>query len=294
MKNTKYNLNNQNNVKYDLMILINNKDMENRTDLAVELDIKTNNASANNINVDTQYITPHYARKYGFLSGDYTTITFDKINDHLKQAIKRELNKFLKDLDVTRILIVGLGNEKMVVDQIGPLTISKCEYKPNKELYFFNTGVLAQTGLESVSTVKALAGAVKPSLVIVIDAIVASDSKRLLKTIQINNAGIKPGSGINNDRPIISKKNIGVPVIGIGVPTAIMTATITEEVLSFMKNNRSLKKFNLVNIDDDLINELNLEITDILDNNLVVMTKDVQAFNDRFSVMLANILTTLV
>ncbi|MBQ6809108.1 MAG: GPR endopeptidase, partial [Clostridia bacterium] len=38
--------------------------------------------------------------------------------------------------------------------------------------------------------------------------------------------GISPGSGVGNHRRELSKKTLGVPVISIGVPTVIDTATL--------------------------------------------------------------------
>ena len=46
---------------------------------------------------------------------------------------------------------------------------------------------------------------IKATKVIAIDALKASKIERLVKTIQITDSGIHPGSGINNNRGEVSK-----------------------------------------------------------------------------------------
>ena len=56
---------------------------------------------------------------------------------------------------------------------------------------------------------------VKPEKILVIGL------NRLNSTIQLSDQGINPGSGVGNHRIGITKDNIGVPVLAIGVPTVI-------------------------------------------------------------------------
>ena len=90
-------------------------------------------------------------------------------------------------------------------------------------------GVLGQTGIETAETVKALAGVVSASAVIVIDALTAASVTRLGNTIQITDSGIHPGSGVGNKRGEISKNILGVPTVAIGVPTVVNAATLVSE-----------------------------------------------------------------
>ena len=62
--------------------------------------------------------------------GDYATLQFDKMDDaSLRQAISEQLVEILdemsKEVVVEKILIVGLGNEDMISDAIGPKTIAR-------------------------------------------------------------------------------------------------------------------------------------------------------------------------
>ena len=49
---------------------------------------------------------------------------------------------------------------------------------------------------------------------------------RVNKTIQMTDTGIHPGSGIENSRKEISFETLGIPVIGIGVPTVVDASTL--------------------------------------------------------------------
>ena len=47
----------------------------------------------------------------------------------------------------------------------------------------------------------------------------AGDVSRLGQTVQLCDSGIVPGSGVGNDRRPLNREVLGVPVIGMGVPT---------------------------------------------------------------------------
>ena len=69
---------------------------------------------------------------------------------------------------------------------------------------------------------------------IAIDALAARSTKRLNRTIQITDTGISPGSGVGNHRVGLSKENLHVKVIGIGVPTVVDAATIVYDAMSHL------------------------------------------------------------
>ena len=89
---------------------------------------------------------------------------------------------------------------------------------------------MAQTGVESSETVKALAGIIKPDVIIIVDALACSDLSHLGTTIQLTNTGISPGSGVENARKELSFHTLGVPCIAIGVPTVADMNSIAEEL----------------------------------------------------------------
>ena len=50
--------------------------------------------------------------------------------------------------------------------------------------------------------------------------------------MQISDTGIYPGSGVGNHRKGITKENIGVPVIAVGVPTVVDAVTLAQDILN--------------------------------------------------------------
>ena len=91
-------------------------------------------------------------------------------------------------------------------------------------------GVLGKTGMESGETIQGVCGMLHPAAVIVIDALAARSLERLGCTVQLCDTGIAPGSGVGNNRPAVSRENLGVPVIGLGVPTVVDARTIAWEL----------------------------------------------------------------
>lgn len=128
------------------------------------------------------------------------------------------------------VLVAALGNPDITPDALGNCAASNIlvtshldrkQFPQFSSLSLCRTGVLGTSGIESAEHVKALCAIVRPSLVIVIDALAGSDADRLCRCIQISNTGISPGSGVGNNRAEISRSVLGVPVISIGIPTVI-------------------------------------------------------------------------
>lgn len=148
------------------------------------------------------------------------------------------------------VLVAGLGNDKITPDALGPKAIDyvlatrHIEGEVAKSVGLENLrgvativpGVLGQTGMETGEIIKGIADAIKPSAVIVIDALASMSLKRLGCTIQMSNAGIVPGSGVGNHRFEITEKTIGAPVIAVGIPTVVDGATLVYDLLHGSEN----------------------------------------------------------
>ena len=140
------------------------------------------------------------------------------------------------------ILVVGLGNESVTPDALGPKTINEIEvtrhfinYMPQyvkegtRMVSAISPGVLGTTGIETVEILKGVVQNINPKLVIVIDALASRSIERISSTIQISDTGIVPGAGVGNTRKEISQETLGVPVIAIGIPTVVELATLVSE-----------------------------------------------------------------
>lgn len=173
---------------------------------------------------------------------DYHREVSEKIAGFVQELLKAQ-NVKTEELSV---LIVGLGNRQVTPDALGPyVTDNLCATRHIVKEYgkyamgmqhvnlvsTLAPGVMGQTGMETVEVVRGVVKETKPDLVIAVDALAARNSRRLNRTIQIADTGIHPGSGVGNHRNGITRESIGVPVIGIGVPTVVDAATIVNDTM---------------------------------------------------------------
>ena len=164
-----------------------------------------------------------------------------EMNENAINAVSSELISFLpKGL----VLVAGLGNTSITPDAIGPtaakgvLATRHIEGEIARSIGLDNMrpvavispGVLGQTGIETGEIIAGIARLIKPSAVIVIDALASRCLSRLGCTIQMSDTGICPGSGVGNRRTEISKNTIGVPVISVGIPTVVDAVTLAQDL----------------------------------------------------------------
>lgn len=142
------------------------------------------------------------------------------------------------------VLVVGLGNRSSTPDALGPRTMEEIFVTRHMRGFLspdiardvrcvcsLAPGVLGVTGIETAEILQGVVEHVRPSVVIVVDALASSSSERIATTIQLSDAGIHPGSGVGNRRFGIDRESMGVPVIALGVPTVIYASTIGLDIL---------------------------------------------------------------
>ncbi|TDA65736.1 MAG: GPR endopeptidase [Clostridia bacterium] len=153
------------------------------------------------------------------------------------------------------VLVVGLGNWQATPDSLGPKVVGKMfvtrhllQYAPGvlpagtRPVAALAPGVLGITGIETAEIIAGVVSHLKPGLVIAIDSLAARNVTRLYSTIQIADSGIDPGSGIGNRRTALSRAEMGVPVLALGIPTVVPAAVIAMETLnSAGQRNRNLQ-----------------------------------------------------
>ena len=230
--------------------------MNNRTDLALDNNIKYNIIkSYNNKNINIlEYFNNDYI---------YHTIKFNNINNILKNIIKKELIYFFKFLNIKNndhILIVGLGNNDLTSDSIGPKTIK--HIIPNSHIYnnlitnsnkisILEPSVVGNTGINTDKIIKSITKLIKPNLVILIDSFITNNINNLNKTITLTNQGIIPGSGIKSNNNEISKKSLGIKVLTIGIPTALEINNYENSNNTFIMSTNNIDEY--VNIIGELL-----------------------------------------
>ena len=133
-------------------------------------------------------------------------------------------------------LIVGLGNANMTADALGPLTIEKmAQLGMASYTSMIVPGVFAQTGMESCEIIQGIVQQTSPDCIITIDALAARSAFRLGTTVQLTDTGIRPGSGVGNARKGITKENMKIPVIAIGIPTVVSAVAIVSDAMDSLK-----------------------------------------------------------
>lgn len=202
--------------------------------------------------------TGEAAERIGKPIGAYLTFACGRIDrmdaehrERLSRILSAELRGLAEKATGKRvdgdfsILIVGLGNAALTADAVGPATVERLTATRHlrtlePELYrslgccavsLLVPGVLAKSGTESAEAVAAAVNLSRPDLVIAIDALAAMDCDRLASTVQVNDAGIAPGSGIGNRRCAIDRATLGVPVLAVGIPTVVSSATLVWSAL---------------------------------------------------------------
>lgn len=316
---------------------------ELRTDLIIEKKIDNlinNSYQEGNIKVDDITISKNIDNKQ---KGKYITISYEDITDYnnynnVLNVFIKELKKifeYLKIKDTDKCLIIGLGNRHIISDALGSLTISNITV--TRHLYLLNDvdkryrnvsilepSVIGMTGVDSIEIIKGVIKNIKPDFIICIDSLCAKNIERLNKTIQITTSGIKPGSGIGNNRFELSKNTLGVNVIAIGVPTVVDSAVIVSDTINYLykkigyfKNNQNnvkdklkpLHKINYLKNNNDLekedrekllgmignLNELELqhliwEVLTPINANMIVTTKEIDFIITKLSNLIAEAL----
>ena len=213
------------------------------------------------------------ASSLGRKEGLYTTISFSDITDKdnysdCLHVFEKELRKMFSRTGIglnSSCMVIGLGNERSTADELGVksarnVIITKHIYDLTGSLeegfrvsMCLIPGVMGTTGIETSDIIYSVVNKVNPGFLIIIDALASDSVDRLLKTIQITNTGINPGSGIGNNRKEISCDIFDIPVIAIGVPTVVNASTIVNDTLNFMKKHFIYNIKNKNNLVDKLI-----------------------------------------
>lgn len=279
-----------------------------RTDLAVErsqlLDeagqraqgyIKKQSQIDDDIAVTEIEITTEEGEKaFGKPRGTYITLEVkgvleekSQIKERAAHALADRLKELIKFDYYLKVLVVGLGNEKVTPDSLGPHTVDKVKITSHLFRIFecdgdwemanvsgFNPSVTGVTGMETADLIEKVTGLVKPDAIICIDALAAKDINRLSTTIQVCDTGIFPGAGMGNNRKEISRSTVGCPVISIGVPTVIDSRTLLMEAAE--------------SIDDPGFGSLLQKYIEGRDMDMIVTSTDIDAIIKDFSDIISN------
>lgn len=238
------------------------KKFQIRTDLMIETIDKNKISKTTQISNNTKVIEVSLDEEGSKLLnrpiGNYITIEFQDVTDienakEVEDVFSKELAIIMKQYDIKRGLVIGLGNKKSTPDSLGPIVIDEIVVTTHllefsnldegfNELCAFAPGVKGDTGIETVDMIKQIIGVIQPTYVIVVDALASLSIERVNKTIQMSDTGISPGSGIGNIRKEISYHTLNVPVISIGIPTVVDAVSIVSNTINYMQKQYSFHK----------------------------------------------------
>ena len=233
--------------------------MERRTDLAVEErellgeDIKGAEYSEEDkggLHIERLRITAERAAQLLKKPlGTYITAQLPPLTDNIRDTDERvgvlagEIGRLLPVNGL--VLVAGLGNVEITPDALGPKAASKILATRHitgevarstgldrlRAVAVLNTGVTGQTGIETGELLLGVIRSIRPSAVVVIDALASRRLERLGCTVQISDTGISPGAGVGNRRLRIDAQTMGVPVVAVGVPTVVDALTLAFDLL---------------------------------------------------------------
>lgn len=176
--------------------------------------------------------------------GRYITI-FGGAEENSSECFRSILSEFIPD---GHALVVGLGNERICSDSLGsksirfiPATAHLSSLEAFRELNMrkitvIEPGVTGKTGVESTEQIKCIADHINADFIIAVDSLACSETERLCRTIQITDAGICPGAGVDNSRKELSQHTTGRKVIAIGVPTVTDYENSEEKLMVTPRN----------------------------------------------------------
>ncbi len=259
-----------------------------------------------NVRIETE----NGAKTIGKPVGSYITIEApnlsipdDEIHREISIEFSKYLAKFIPQKKECLIMVVGLGNRKITPDALGPYVVDNLnitrhiikEYgkyaleDDGQIVSAIAPGVMAQTGMEMLEILKGLVDEIHPDILITIDALAARNSKRLNRTIQITDTGIRPGSGVENHRNAIAKESVGIHVIAVGISTVVDAATIVNDtmknLLAAIESSETLKGVGVVmqGYNQSEKYELIIELISPHLNGLFVTPKDIDETIKRLS-----------
>lgn len=243
--------------------------MERRTDLAVEErellgeDIKGAEYSedeSGGLKIERlRILTQRAGQLLRKPVGTYITAQLPPLTDNIRDTdsrIKALADEIRRLLPVNGlVLVAGLGNVDITPDALGPKTASRVLATRHitgeiarstgldrlRAVAVLNTGVTGQTGIETGELLRGVIRNIRPSAMIVIDALASRRLERLGCTVQISDAGISPGAGVGNRRARIDADTMGIPVIAVGVPTVVDALTLAFDLLDIEDERRSVE-----------------------------------------------------
>lgn len=217
-------------------------------------------------------------------AGTYVTYEVEELanvrqlTDDFSEELRKLLGKFLK------LLVVGVGNDALLSDSLGPKTIKMLDIPEGKsqKLFTLCPSVEGVTGIDSFSVIKTIVGLIKPDKIIVVDSLSTRKIGRVGRSFQIATSGLTPGSGCGKKEQMeLSLNSLGVPVIAIGVPMVLHMKLLILDLL-----NEGIKEFSSI---AGILSSKNF--TDL--NGVIMAPKEIDLLVNYCSKIISSVLNSL-
>lgn len=195
--------------------------------------------------------------EFGKPAGTY--VTYELVDTENFSILVKDFGVELKKLlgKFSKLLVVGVGNDALLSDSLGPKTVKMLDIPEGKDKRVFTLcpSVEGITGIDSFDVIKSIVGLVKPDKIIVVDSLSTRKIGRVGRSFQLATSGLTPGSGCGKLEQVeLSSESLGVPVIAIGVPLVLHIKLLIYEMF-----NEGVKDFSLISdiLSTKVFNELN-------------------------------------
>lgn len=210
------------------------------------------------------------AKELKFDKGHYFIINAPLLSSLMKEhydvlfsELRYRLEYLLKENKVKKkdkLLFVGVGNPEIMADCFGVWSVNKIyiqPYKKSNRIFKIIPNIFANTGINAYDIIRLIVEAFDISAVFLFDSLATDNISRLGCSIQFNDAGLTPGSAMNNFGLAINKDTINVPCFSVGVPMMISSKDLKtkSEIILTEKDAKEKVEF-LSNLISDIFNNL--------------------------------------
>ncbi|MGN1201549.1 MAG: GPR endopeptidase [Candidatus Caccovivens sp.] len=224
------------------------------------------NMTASKLFVDSR----QKANDLGFDMGHYFILNAPKLNllmrehrDFLLAEVKVRLKFLFKTNKIKkkdRILFVGIGNPLLPADSFGPLVVNKIKIEPfkkNNNFFKLSPNTFTNTGFNAYDIIKIVVETYDISAVVLFDSLATNNIGRLGTSVQFNDAGLTPGSAMNNFGLPINRETLHVPCLAVGVPMMISSLAFGQKKEIVFTEKDVIEKVEfLSSLIADVINEI--------------------------------------
>ena len=200
---------------------------------------------------------------YYILNAPYFSLLMPEHRQLLKNWLLGKVKHLFEQLKIkksSKILVVGIGNPAIVADSFGVKVAQKIKIEPYKKknrLFKLIPNTFLNTGINAFDVIRLIVEFFDISAVILFDSLATQNLSRLGCSLQINDAGLTPGSATSNFGKSICKNTLGVPCIAVGVPMMISARALGHKSdVVFTEKDVEERVVFLSNIVAEVISEL--------------------------------------